>query len=692
MTLLTRKAARGWYILRYHRPSQLAARLLSIVRRRYEAACGAGRDAPAPASLPTVRHHAGLERIARARLESRAAEAAAADRLLEGRYCFLHVERELPDPIDWRLECWPDAPHLWRFHLHYHEFLLDLAAEGHFGRAWEIVCQWIENNPLRDPRVRLDAWHPYCISRRLPVWISLWTASPPGGQLRGRILAGMQLQADDLANHLERDLGGNHLLENLRALMLAGCFLDGPEAARWREEASRWLRRELAAQILPHSEHFERSPMYHAAMLDAVLDIRDAAEGLVPETARLAAEAAEKMSGFLKAVLHPDGQIPLLGDSCFGETPLPARLLQRAAAQDEAADLPPGHATDWLDRKSEGSTQPHARASGLRLNEEKQAARAMRLGDYWVYRDEESFVLLDAGPVGADHLPAHAHADLLSFEASFRGARLLVDSGVASYEDDAMRRYCRSTAAHNVLEIDGENQCDMWSKFRMGYRGWPSGLIVGQTDGTEKGDRHRNCSYQFSSQTTIGCGASPLFQPSQTGGFSWARACHNAYRRLGVPVVGRWFACRPGGPWLCVDWAEGKGTHRCTNRLHLHPEVAVEQTVDGELTLRVAGAELRLRFFTPGEVTVSEAWYCPAMGCRQPAPVICWTATATLPAVCGWSLAWGADRGTAVLQDSKRNLQSAANGLETRSTGWRLRWRDEKEETDLWAMGEGDSS
>ena len=106
-------------------------------------------------------------------------------------------------------------------------------------------------------------------------------------------------------------------------------------------------------------------------------------------------------------------------------------------------------------------------------------------------------------------MPAHAHADLLTFEASFGGRRLFVDSGVFNYEDDAMRRYCRSSAAHNVLQIDGHDQCDMWSRFRMGYRGWPTGLECGQTHG-----------------------------------FHWARAAHNAYRRLGVPKLGRWLACR----------------------------------------------------------------------------------------------------------------------------------------------------
>ena len=630
ITNWTRKAARGWYLVRYHRASQLMRRVVSIARRRYEAKRGGGFYASGPVGKTRARACAGFERIARARKEEAgyrlrgihgSEECRGGTREVFGdsfpplTVRFLNVRHSLPDPIDWRLECWPEASQLWRFHLHYHEFLLDAAADGTevaLRGAWDVVEQWIENNRLSDPRVLFDAWHPYCISRRLPVWICLWTTSPPDEPLRKQVLDSLWMQARYLAGHLERDLGGNHLLENLRALILAGCFLDCPEAEGWRHLAGRFLRDELAEQILPHGEHFERSPMYHAAMLDAVLDIRDAAGELMLETAALAAESAEKMGGFLREVLHPDGGIPLLGDSCFGETPSPAGLLGRTG----------------VGKGGPRSVRPTVAKRGGQC-----------CGNYWIYRDEESVVLLDAGPVGPDHLPAHAHADLLTFEASFRGSRLFVDSGVGSYQDDDDRRYCRSTAAHNALEIDGTDQCDMWSKFRMGYRGWPSGLTVGET-----------------------------------AGFFWAGATHNAYRRLGVPNVGRWFACRPGGPWICVDWAVGKGWHRYTNRLHLYPEVVAEQTGDSEVALKLEERTLKLRFFAPGEVAIEQGWYYPKMGYRQSAAVVCWRASTRRPVVCGWALTGNDAAGNADLD--ARDIRDL-----------RIRWTDPDGATELRLPG-----
>jgi hypothetical protein len=236
------------------------------------------------------------------------------------------------------------------------------------------------------------------------------------------------------------------------------------------------------------------------------------------------------------------------------------------------------------------------------------------MGETWVYRDRDDFLLFDAGPVGPDHLPAHAHADLLGLEASVDGRRLLVDAGVFDYSEGTMRQYCRGSAAHNVLTIDDLDQCDTWSRFRMGFRGWPS-----------------------------------RFDHGESHGFHWARAEHNAYRRCRAPTVGRWIACRPGGPWLSVDWAVGTGGHKITCALHLHPETDVEQIGANELRVRRGGPELRLRFLTAGELRATTGWYCPEFGQRLRCHRIEWTAITTLPMACGWCLAWPGCDGTASL-------------------------------------------
>ncbi|MBN2473998.1 MAG: alginate lyase family protein [Pirellulales bacterium] len=586
------RVLRWWYVLRYHRKSQLAMRLVTIGRRRLLRWNGGRRYRRSPRIVGRRPVIPAFERLLRAKLASSCAEGstARASSVLQGNFEFLNQPRELPDPVDWRLESWPEAPHLWRFHLHYHDFLLDLAAEAvrrgesvWFERAWQLVCDWIEHNRLDDGRVLGDAWHPYCISRRLPAWALLWSASPPKGELARRVIASLGCQARFLEAHLERDVGGNHLLENARALVLVGAFLEGPDADRWLQTGAALLRGQLDEQILPHGEHFERSPMYHALMLDALLDVRDVAAHLRPELAQICGATAERMAGFLTAILHCDGEIPLLGDACFGESPPAKRLVARVGSGDSQAEP----------------------RDTVAIRTPAMVPSACRVGDYWTYHHGTDFLLFDAGPVGPDHLPAHAHADLLTFEASIRGKRFFVDGGVFNYQDDAMRRYCRGSAAHNVLVIDDSDQCDMWSRFRMGYRGWPRGFASGET-----------------------------------GGFYWARARHDAYRRLGVFTVGRWMACRPGGPWFCIDWADAAGRHKLTSRLHFHPDVEAGQLGPNEIRLDAHGATYYLRALAPGEVTVKSGWYCPELGQRLRCPVVEWTATASLPLVCGWHLVW----------------------------------------------------
>lgn len=572
---------------------------------RHDAAQGTGD------CVPTLRANPGFARLLQNTLQerSKADASSEAERIMEGRFRFLRQEWRLPDPVDWRLDGDKELSRLWRFQLQYHEFLIGLAAqslvagEGEaavlLDRAWSLVTQWIAHNPESDASSRRDAWHPYCISRRLPVWMLLWNAAPRDGETGKLVLGSMASQARFLERHLEWDVRGNHLFENAKALALAGAFFGGPEADRWLRKGTELLRGQIGEQILPCGLHFEQSPMYHAQVLGGVLDVHDALKPIVSDFAEFLAATATRMGNFLRDVLHPDGEIPLLGDSCFGEAPRAQSLLVRVQGLG-------GSATGTGPQKD-----PVAPASADRP--------AHCLGQYWVFRDGGDFLLFDAAPVGPDYLPAHAHADLLGVEASVAGHRLFVDSGVFCYEDDTMRRYCRSTAAHNTLEIDGTNQCDVWSRFRMGYRGWPSPLATGQSEG-----------------------------------FQWARASHNAYRRLKVPRVGRWLACRPGGPWLCVDWAEGRKQHQLSSWLHLHPEVVAEKTAEDEVRLNLHGLPLRLRYLTPGAVSISKGWYCPEFGVRIPSLALRWTNTTELPAVSGWSLTWGDCRGGASLQGDAR--------------------------------------
>src|SRR5204863_8596471 len=64
---------------------------------------------------------------------------------------------------------------------------------------------------------------------------------------------------------------------------------------------------------------------------------------------------------------------------------------------------------------------------------------------YFGARDGGSFVLADCGPIAPDHLPAHGHGDILSFEWTLAGQPIVVDAGVFEHAAGPWREESRAT-------------------------------------------------------------------------------------------------------------------------------------------------------------------------------------------------------------------------------------------------------
>ena len=117
--------------------------------------------------------------------------------------------------------------------------------------------------------------------------------------------------------------------------MFAGALLDAPESSRWWEKGEKLLQRELTEQILPDGGHIERSPMYHAQVLEDLLDLQvlvEACGRTSKNCAELLSQHVTRMADFLRSVLHPDGEIPLFNDSALGVAPAATRTPERGQA------------------------------------------------------------------------------------------------------------------------------------------------------------------------------------------------------------------------------------------------------------------------------------------------------------------------------------------------------------------------
>lgn len=445
-----------------------------------------------------------LARFASARTARRPSEdaLAAARDALHGCFTLLHEPRHLGLPVPWDR---PDLTQalLWKTHLHEFAWSFDLArAAQETGDAtyrqafFALARDWAESQPIGKPGFHRVAWNERVVATRLMHWAAAGAllglrAGEEDADWLGREIVRHALF---LRDNLALDLQANHLFRDCVALAfaheIAGCAPDGLAL----------LEREVREQILPDGAHYERSAMYHAVCLADLIDLQILLGDGAPDWLT---DAVRRAGGFLESVLLGDGDIPLLGDAWRGEVDPGVLLAQARAAAGPL--VPPREPERW---------------SGL-VRLERGPVRTV----------------LRCGPHGPDHQLGHAHADLLSFEVSHGARRIVVDTGTGAYAEGPVRQRLRSTAAHNTVQIDGEELLEAWSSFRSGRRG-----------------RAR-------------CDAR-----GEAGGWSWLAASHDGYRWLaGSPRVHRLFLVSDEAV-LALDAVLGKGRHRFASRLHLHPE------------------------------------------------------------------------------------------------------------------------
>ncbi|MBI4061609.1 MAG: alginate lyase family protein [Elusimicrobia bacterium] len=453
----------------------------------------------------------------------------------------LNRERDIASPAAWND---PSSERLWLYHLHYFDDLCAQSARTRNNWHRALIARWIEENP--GPAGA--GWEPYPIARRVVNWIK-WALA--GNPLDARSRASLAAQAGHLEHRLETRLLGNHLLADAKALMFAGAFLTGPDAERCRTLSERLLREQWDEQILPDGGHFERSPMYHALILEDALDILNLARAYdFKALAARARAAASLLLDFLPAAMHPDGEIAFFNDSAFGMAPAPRELFSYASRL--GFEIPSGPGTG-------SSSRP---AFGL-----------------WAFAAGATRLIVDAGAIGPDYLPGHAHCDTLSYELSVGGRRVVVNCGTYSYAGPERARF-RRTRAHNTVEIDGEEQHEIWADFRVARRGYP-----------------------YDARWCMDSG-SPMFS-----------AAHTGYMRLpGRPLHRRTLAWRDDA-WMIEDLIEASGRHAAAAFVHFHPDARVLEAGPERVVCASGGRRVIFEAFG-APWRLEEAEYSPEFGLK----------------------------------------------------------------------------
>lgn len=187
--------------------------------------------------------------------------------------------------------------------------------------------------------------------------------------------------------------------------------------------------------------------MYHCILLWDLLDLINLAKcsGNAELLTRLNffKTYANKALQWLSDMVHPDQEVSFFNDSTQGIAAKPAEIFAYA--------------------KQLGLTLPVS---------EHQPLITMPTSGYSRVTMPGHTLLFDHAAVGPDYLPGHAHADSLSLEWSVFQQRVLVNSGTSVYGISAERLRQRKTAAHNTVEVDGQDSSEVWSGFRVARRAY----------------------------------------------------------------------------------------------------------------------------------------------------------------------------------------------------------------------------
>jgi uncharacterized heparinase superfamily protein len=325
----------------------------------------------------------------------------------------------------------PDSDKLWLYNLHYFDVLNSEA-----DTRWQenLIKRWINENPIG----KGNGWEPYTISLRIVNWIK-WILN--GNIADAEMLDSLATQINFLNQRLEIHILGNHLLANAKALLFAGCFFQGAQANRWLKKGFNYFRREIKNQILADGGHFELSPMYHAIILEDLLDVINISKTYHKTLPDNWFTNSGQMFQWLRVLSHPDDNIAFFNDTALGIAPTLSELEAYRQRLSLAVPL------------SSKTAVNHLTASGY--------VRAVK---------NNAVLIADTAPVGASYQPGHAHADTLSFEFSLGSQRLFVNSGTSTYANSAERKNQRATAAHNTLVMNDTNSSDVWKSFRVARR------------------------------------------------------------------------------------------------------------------------------------------------------------------------------------------------------------------------------
>ena len=227
-----------------------------------------------------------------------------------------------------------------------------------------------------------------------------------------------------LLKHQEKHLLANHYFENIKAIVIASYVFNDDNIF---EKYIKLLEKECKEEILDDGVHFELSMMYHKLILEDLLLIKKI------YSSKLIDEKIEKMTNAVISIEDGMNRTPLFNDA--------------------------------------GDNVSKSKNAFLKVLGDKELIINNEFKDsgYYKLKKNNISLLIDAGLVGPNYNPGHAHCDCLSFEVFKDCKAVFVNSGTYQYQG-SKRSVLRSTKSHNTIMIDNHEQSEVWGEHRVARR------------------------------------------------------------------------------------------------------------------------------------------------------------------------------------------------------------------------------
>ncbi|WP_019637839.1 alginate lyase family protein [Paenibacillus fonticola] len=402
---------------------------------------------------------------------------------------------EMGTPINWLHNPTGDKEFTWSMNRFKHLRSLGISYactgdERYAAKALEHIIGWIETQPC--PRHLPEAeltyfqrpgpWRLLEVGLRLRQWVyayhffhgsESWTTD-----LEQRFFDSVKEHGWFLSTYMA-SLEINHSIMHMIGLLSVSLtFESWEESKAWRQKAVERLEQCIRVQVLPDGVHTELTPHYHMVSLELFTDcaymMSKRGYSFSEEYERILGE----MVSFARCMKRPDGGLAPFADSYAGNL---LDINATALYCHRPGDLLKSqlHEQFWTFGPEAIVQMLHEAENTPSIEAEAELPFAFPSAGYYGMGNREHKMIFDAAGLGGPH----GHADALSFELYAFGEPIFVDTGTYTYMENPWRRYFKSTAAHNTILVDGQDQTPYLRTQRWGEPEAQVSLLAWDPDG-----------------------------------------------------------------------------------------------------------------------------------------------------------------------------------------------------------------